>query len=136
VFFSSHRHSPDALAVLETSGLLAVSEFRVFELAYVNWYGVETDEQTLERHFLPYMFGEEVPHFVRAFTRRVLGLEKAGRLDPKDFGIEAERRSVGGVVTGLFYSICIATTMTVLVLLAKVTAERLGITECIFPPCF
>jgi len=113
-----------------------VSEFRVFELAYVNWYGVDPDEKTLERHFLPYMFREEVPPYVRAFTRRILGLESAGRLDPKDFGIEPNRRTVRGVVSGLLYSLFIGLTMTVLVILAKVTAEHLGLTECMFPPCF
>jgi hypothetical protein len=136
VFFSRNRIPPDVLAVLSTSGLLAVSEFRVFELAYANWYGVESDEETIERHFLPYMFCEEVPHYVRAFTRKIAGLESAGRLDPGEFGIEADRRTVRGVVSGLVYSLCIAASMTVLVLLAKVTAERLGIAECMFPPCF
>lgn len=136
MFFRRVRTPPDIKAVLETSGLLAVSEFRVFELAYVNWYGVETDEKTIERHFLPYMFREEVPHYVRAFTRTILGLERADRLDPRDFGIEPDRRTIRGVVSGLFYSLCIGLAMTVLVILAKVTAERLGLTECMFPPCF
>ena len=97
MFFRSHLSPPDVLAVLETSGLLAVSEFRVFELAHVNWYGVAADEQTIERHFFPYMFREEVPHYVRAFTRKILGLERAGRLDPQTFGIEPDRRTVRGM---------------------------------------
>lgn len=136
MFLGRDRTAPDVLAVLAASGLLAVSEFRVFELAYANWYGVETDEKTIERHFLPYMFREEVPHYVRAFTRKILRLERTGGLDPKDFGIEPSGRTARGVATGLFYSLCIGLTMTVLVLLAKVTAENLGLTECLFPPCF
>ena len=136
MFFRRDRTPPDVTAVLRTSGVLAVSEFRVFELAYVSWYGVETDEKSIERHFFPYMFREEVPHYVRAFTRRILSLERAGSLDPKDFGIEADPRTVRGVVSGLFYSLSIVASMTVLVLLAKVTAESLGLSECMFPPCF
>jgi hypothetical protein len=124
------------LSVLRTSGVLAVSEFRVFELAYASWYGVEGDEKTIESHFFPYMFREEVPHYVRAFTRKILGLEKEGRLDPGDFGIEPDRRTVRGVVSGLFYSLFIGLTMAVLIILAKVAAEHLGLTDCMFPPCF
>ena len=129
------RTPPDALAVLEASGILSVSEFRVFELAYVHWYGVQTDEKTIERHFLPYMFQEQVPHFVRDFTRKVLRLERAGELDPRRFGIEPEPRTARGVTVGLLYSLCVVASVTVLVLLAKVTAERLGMTECLVPPC-
>ncbi len=136
MFFRADRTPPDALAVLRASGLLAVSEFRVFELAHVNWYGFEADERTIERHFFPYMFREEVPHFVRAFTRKILGLERAGRLDPEEFGIEPDERTVRGVVSGVFYGLGIAAALAVLVALAKVTAESLGFAECMFPPCF
>ena len=136
MFVPRARTPPDALAVVETSGLLAISEFRVFELAYAHWYGVETDEKTIERHFLPYMFQEQVPHYVRAFTRKVLRLEEAGEFDPAGFGIEPERRTTRGFTVGLIYSACIVASVTVLVLLAKVTAERLAFGECVFPPCF
>lgn len=125
---------PDAQAVVEASNLLAVSEFRLFEIAYLQWYGVEGDAEAIERQFLPYMFQERVPHYVRAFTRKVLGLAREGELDPGEFGIEPEPRTVRGVVTGVLYSLFVVASVTVLVLLVKVTAERLG-AECIFPPC-
>jgi len=127
---------PDVLDVLRTSGLLGVSEFRVFELAYTHWYGVATDERAIERHFVPYMFREQVPPWVRAFTRKVLALEQAGTLDPAGFGIEREQSTTRDLVSGLFSAVFIVAAMTVLVLLAKVTAERLGLAECLFPPCF
>ena len=73
---------------------------------------------------------------VRAFTRKILGRESAGRLDPRDFGIEPKQRTTRGVVSGLVFSLFIGLAMTVLVILAKVTAERLGLTDCMFPPCF
>lgn len=136
MFSSRARTPPDVLAVLETSGILAISEFRVFELAYEHWYGVETDEKTIERHFLPYMFQEQVPHYVRAFTRKVLRLDEAGELDPAGFGIEPERATVRSVTVGLIYSLCVVSSVTVLIVLVKVTAESLGLAECVFPPCF
>jgi hypothetical protein len=134
MFFDQVRTPPDVLAVLKTSGLLAISEFHVFELAYVHWYGVETDEKTIERHFLPYMFQEQVPHYVRAFTRKVLRLDEAGRLDPASFGIVPDRRTARGFTVGLIYSACVIASVTVLVILCKVTAEALGVGESIFPP--
>ena len=134
MLFRRERTPPDVQDVVEASNLLAVSEFRLFEIAYANWYGVEGDSKTIERQFLPYMFQERVPHYVRAFTRKVLGLEAAGSLDPEEFGIEPEDRTVRGVVSGVFYSLFVVASVTVLVLLAKVTAERLGL-ECMFPPC-
>jgi hypothetical protein len=135
MLFRRDRTPPDVQAVVDASNLLAVSEFRLFEIAYANWYGVEGDSNAIEHQFLPYMFQERVPHYVRAFTRKVRGLEKTGSLDPGEFGIEPEDRTVRGVLRGVFYSLFIVASVTVLVLLAKVTAERLGV-ECMFPPCF
>jgi hypothetical protein len=127
---------PDVMDVLEISALLAVSEFRVFEIAHVRWYGVAAEESTIERHFIPYMFREQVPAYVRAFTREVKATEKAGRLDPEALGIEREQSTTRDLVKGLFYSLFAVASLTVLVLLAKVTAERLGFAGCMFPPCF
>lgn len=134
MLFRRETTPPDVQAVVEASNLLAVSEFRIFEIAYSQWYGVDCDPDAIEHHFLPYMFHEQVPHYVRAFTRKVRGLERDGSLDPEEFGIEAEERTVRGVVAGVFYSLFVVASVTVLVLLVKVTAERLG-AECIFPPC-
>lgn len=136
MFFRPAPDPPDVIAVVEASSLLAISEFRLFELAYRNWYGVEGDVETIEGSFFPYMFQNQVPHFVRAFTRRVGRLERSGRLDPRDFGIEPEGRTLGGVATGLACALGIVVALFVLVTLANVTAERLGLAECLFPPCF
>jgi hypothetical protein len=136
VFFHRIQTPADVLDVVETSGLLAVSEFHVFEMAYANWYGVESDESVIEEHFIPYMFREEVPPYVRAFTRKIRSLDEAGELDPAGLGIERDERTVRGVVSGLLYSLFVVASVSVLVALAKVTAERLGLAECMFPPCF
>ena len=126
----------DVRAVLQTANLLGVGEFRLFELAYERWYGIAGDEKTIERSFLLYMFRDQVPHWVRAFTRKIDRLEKAGRVDPTQLGIELETATLRGRATGLACALGIFVALAVLVTLAKVTAESLGLADCLFPPCF
>ena len=125
----------DVMEVLETSNVLAVSEFRVFSLAYRFWYGREADERTLERHFTPYMFSDLVPVWVRSFTHRILALERRGRLEPEEFGIETPRGSPSLVRRGIVYSFIVATAVIGLILLARAAAASLGV-DCWFPPCY
>lgn len=126
----------DVLQVLDTSALLSVSEFRVFDLAYASWYGRKADEDTLERHFLPYMFQDTVPPWVRFFTRKVLELERRGRLDPSALGVVQPRTSAGDVARGRVYAFTIGSSLIALFLLAKLAAPLLGIDGCWFPPCY
>ena len=126
----------DVLAVLRTANLLGVGEFRLFELAYESWYGLAGDAKTIERSFLPYMFRDQVPHWVRAFTRKIDRLDQAGRVDPAALGVEIEAPTLRGRAVGLAYTLGIFVALAVLVALAKVTAESLGLADCLFPPCF
>ena len=126
----------DVLAVLRTANLLGVGEFRLFELAYESWYGLAGDEKTIEQSFLPYMFGDQVPHWVRAFTRRIDRLERSGRIDSAELGIENEAPTPRRRAIGLAYTLGIVVALAVLVTLAKVTAESLGLADCLFPPCY
>ena len=109
-----HDIPEDVSQVLETSSVLAVSEFQVFRLAYASWYGRDGDEKTLERHFAPYMFGERVPPWVRSFTRRVLDLERRGRLEPDALGVEIPRRDPRDVALGSLYSFAVALSVVAL----------------------
>lgn len=136
MFMDRDPTPPDVADVIRISGLLGVSEFRVFEIAYAEWYGVPCEPELVEDQFTSYMFAERVPHFVRAFTRKARRLERAGALDPAKLGIETDVRTVRGTVRGLFYFACVAVSVAVLVALAKVTAEQLGIAECLLPPCY
>lgn len=126
----------DVLDVLGVANLLGVGEFRLFELAYESWYGLAGDEKTIERSFLPYMFHDRVPHWVRAFTRRIERLEETGQLDPTELGIVPRTPTLRGRATGVVCALGIFAALAVLVALAKVTAESLGLADCLFPPCF
>lgn len=125
----------DVMEVLETSNVLSISEFRVFSLAYRSWYGVEGEESVLEGHFTPYMFREEVPFWVRRYTHEVLELERQGRLDPTELGIETPRGDMSTRRRGFGYAFLIASSLIGLVLLARAAASTLGL-DCWFPPCY
>jgi hypothetical protein len=126
----------DVEQVLRTSAVLSISEFRVFDLAYASWYGREVDEETIEGHFMPYMFRDVVPPWVRSFTRKVLELERRGRLEPGELGIETPQAEAGDVSRGRFYAFVIAMSLIALYISANLAAPLLGIEDCWFPPCY
>ena len=110
----------DVRQVVAVSSVLSISEFRVFELAHVWWYGREGDEKTIEGHFLPYMCGDTVPPWVRSFTRRVMDLQSQGRLDPGELGIEPpEQQDPRDAALGKLYAFAVAMSMIALVILIK-----------------
>ena len=126
----------DSLNVAEAAALLEISEFRVFELAYTGWFGGEPDERVIEPHFMAYMFRRAVPPWVRHFTRHVIDLAADGTLDPSDFGIAKRWASRRDIARGKLYLVYLTVSVVALVLLADLTAEWMGASECMFPPCY
>ena len=126
----------DLKGVLETAGLLEVSEYRVFELAYGDWFGHAGGTEAIEASFTPYMFHEIVPPWVRHFTRHVRALVCAGRLDPRDFGIFPRRLSAGDVVRGRLYVAYVVSGVIAMFLIAQLTVDFLKIKGCLLPPCY
>ncbi|MDH3744985.1 MAG: hypothetical protein OES47_07790 [Acidobacteriota bacterium] len=126
----------DCLEVLEVSSILPIGEFELFRLAYASWYGRQADEETLEEHFVPYMFRDQVPFWVRSFTRKVLSLERDGSLDPSQFGIESPRPQEGDRLKGLLYAFGIGLALVGLIRLAEAAAPLLTAEGCWFPPCY
>lgn len=87
-----HQYFDESLAseqwdLLEAAALLQVTEFRIFELAYMEWYGRRPRQYIIEPYFNDYMFNQVIPAWVTHFCRRVVALGHAGDLDPRDFGI-------------------------------------------------
>jgi hypothetical protein len=69
----------DSEAIGQTASVLGVSQTRVFELAYQEWYGQPFPQREMEAVFLAYLFEGRLPCWVRAFTRNTLVLcEEAG----------------------------------------------------------
>lgn len=124
---------PDIVDILDTAAVLEISEFRVFEIAYAEWYGRPGPSDLLERSFSNYMYHDLVPAWVRQFTRHVLDLRDAGRLTPETFGIHPETPTPTTVYLGIRYAIWIALAMG-MIFMAAVFAE--GPSGCFFPPCY
>jgi len=69
----------DARQVEEAAAILNVSEFRLFELAYEDWFGVLAKEHKLESEYMPYVVCGTVPCWLRHFSRKTLQLcDEAG----------------------------------------------------------
>ena len=48
-FFDEKRIPDDVWVVLRASSALSVGEFKVFQIAYKEWFGKEADEDWIER---------------------------------------------------------------------------------------
>ena len=73
----------DARQVEDAAAILNVSEFRLFELAYQDWFGVLAKENNLESAYMPYVMSGTVPCWLRHFSRKTLQLcDEAGLFLP------------------------------------------------------
>ncbi len=73
----------DAQQVEAAAAILNVSEFRLFELAYHDWFGVLAKESNLESAYMPYVMTGAVPCWLRHFSRKTLQLcDEAGLFLP------------------------------------------------------
>lgn len=134
-----NTHVPaDVLTVLDASAALEITEFHLFELAWLDWFGRQPDKRRLEGYFAQYMFAERVPHWVRNFARRILELDDRGELDPRSFGIWPRLPSARMRFVAKLY--CAALILLFLVL----SASAMNLDEqilsfyrgCYFPPCY
>ena len=87
-YFDEKSIPKDVWDVLRAAALLNIGEFRVFELAYRNWFGTTPREKTIERYFVPYMFNKSVPGWVRHFCREIIDRDAGNSLDPRLYGIQ------------------------------------------------
>jgi hypothetical protein len=100
-----------------SAGLLQVSEFCFFQVAYADWYGREISTPSLEPIFTRYMFDNVVPHWVRHLTRIVLSRSEEGTLDPRDFNIRPPKCDPEQQTWGWHYIITLALVLGVFLVL-------------------
>lgn len=134
-FFDEKNIPSEVWYVLRTASLLSVGEFRVFEIAYRQWFDETGDEKTIERFFTPYMFNDVVPMWVGHFCKRVLKLDQEDVLEPAEFGIVTPPPTRAQQIKGFEYLIWAVGTLLVLVLMAELAAQHMNL-ECMFPPCY
>jgi hypothetical protein len=79
--------SPDVTDVVAAAEALNIREYRLFNVAYVWWFGHNAVEKEVERPFMRYLMTEQAPVWVRQFAREVLQLKREGRLDPRQYGL-------------------------------------------------
>lgn len=137
-YSSLHFQSePDSILVAATAGLLDIPEYRVFQLAYHDWYGKEADEVEMGIWFDDYMYEDQVPFWVRGYCKKVQRRSRQGTLSRDELGIKPISRPprfLRWFVTSIVVSILV---LTVLVFLAEQTANLLPfLKECYFPPCY
>ena len=82
---------PQAVAELnQATRILNVTEFRLLELAYRDWFGETASEALLEAAFMTYLAEDELPVWARNYVRKTLQLcDEAGCYVPKMVTSEA-----------------------------------------------
>lgn len=75
MFFNHYSElSADCQEVLGAAKVLDVTEFRLFEVAYQDWFGYSGAEGELEKIYAMYWFTGVVPSWVRHYCRQILTL--------------------------------------------------------------
>jgi hypothetical protein len=128
-------NSDDSQQVLEVAGLLDISEFRLFQLAFVRWYGHAPDRYSLEWEFEAYMFYQKVPFWVRYFCREAISQERAGQFDPERFGVHPSPGNRRSMLMGIIFATVPIIVLLILLLLGYSFPESGAQRGCITPPC-
>ena len=112
----------DSLDLLEAAAALEVKEFKLFELAYRQWYGKKPLPHVIEAHFSNYMFNKIIPAWVRSYSRQVVQLHRSDCLDPKEFGIYQPLPSKRLIFIGRAFTTLLILVFIVFVLLLNVNS--------------
>lgn len=127
----------DCVLVAETAGLLEITEFRVFQIAFKEWYGREIHDYEAEDYFTAFMYFDRVPFWVRRFCHRIQNLHEAGQLNPRALGIipaRFEYRLLRWAVRGVAIVLAV---FIILLFLANAAGDLMPfLKECYFPPCY
>lgn len=134
-FFDEGRIPTDVWGVLRASSLLSVGEFRVFEIAYEQWYGESGDEKHIEKHFTAYMFKDIVPAWVRHFCKKIVELDEDDALDPAEFGVIHAAGTTEQRNRGLEFIAALMFILIAFFFIGESAAKVLKL-QCMFPPCY
>ena len=75
---------PERAEIARAANLLQIGEFQVLQLAWAEWHGSEMPPAVTDRLFGSYMLQNRVPHWARAYARRIIAQDAAGTLDEGD----------------------------------------------------
>ena len=108
MFFNNNNPTDDdAEQVYYVACLLSVSEFRLFELAYDDWFGESGSEGFLEAAYMSYVVCGTTPVWVRNYTRKTRQLcDEAGMYLPQTVALPNAHpvwnRENAIIISGLF----------------------------------
>ena len=96
----------DVDAVSFVARLLDISEFNLFEIAYINWFGNEATKKAMDDFFGSYLTSGLVPFWLRDMVRKTLCKYRKGNLTLSEFGIHRPcgsrfKRRLGWILAGL-----------------------------------
>ena len=69
------------------AGVLQVSEYELFRIAYLKWHDHPISDTRLDSLFKAYLATSDAPYWVNDFARKAHEKFLAGELDYKDYGI-------------------------------------------------
>jgi hypothetical protein len=121
--FDEHEVPQDTRDVLSASAALEITEFELFTLAYVRWYGHPAQTDRMEAYYTPYMFGGRVPPWVRQYARDVIEQAHAGRLDPVVFGVHPRPETNSMARRGIRFTVVITSILVTLHLVAILVSQ-------------
>ncbi|WP_455365185.1 hypothetical protein [Kaarinaea lacus] len=123
--------SLDTRLVLDAASVMDISEFQLFELAYVDWFGDEPLASEVEPSFAVYMFRGEIPTWVRQFARKIL------KTWPEDLSAPRTLPQHFTPLRGTAYFMLVVFVVGSLFLSAASSADLLpALQQCYFPPCY
>ena len=103
----------DAEAVCFAASLVDISEFRLFEISHVNWFGSEAPKKAMEGFFRNYLQAGLVPFWLRHTVRSIINKHWKENLAARKASIEQPHVSpleskLGWVVIGLLSGLVFA----------------------------
>lgn len=123
--------SSDNRLVIDAAMILDVSEFQLFELAYVDWFGDEPIASQVEPSFAQYMFRGEIPTWVRQFARKIV------KTWPEDLSAPRTLPQRFTPLRGTAYFMLVVFVVGALFLSSTSSADLLpAAQQCYFPPCY
>lgn len=81
----------DAQAVCSAAALLGTSEYHLFQIAHIQWFGSPAAESALEQIFSQYIQTDVVPFWMRDLVRSIMQKSRRGELDATEYGFESRR---------------------------------------------
>lgn len=137
-FRAGETMDPDVADVLETAALLDTTEIEVFRKAYASWHGRSGAEREVEEAFVAYMFAEQVPLWVRHFTRPVvaIGRKRADSALARHRRLRPPTSLHTKLVGGLSMGAIIAVLIVLMLLSVQAVATLQSLKDCHLPPCY